>query len=361
MAENPPKRSPTIKDVARHAGVSFKTVSRVVNGESSVNERMRDLVEKSMAALEYRPHRLARALRSNRSFTLALVCARLQRPQTVEHLPDQPTYFSDFIMELIIGAERACREAGFHMILEFFEPTDSAALVKEVAKVLDDLAPEGLLLAPPICDFAEVLDLLEQRGRAFARLMPGKYLHRGLCLLTDDFGAGREMGARLLAHGHRDIAFISGLPDHTAAGARYGGLATALAGFPDARLRVAQGDFSCDSGEAAARELLSSDTRPTAIFAANDGMAVGVMKLAARLGVSVPDELAVAGFDDSLASRLWQPSLTTVRQATGEIANTAAAMLIELAETRRPMQPANIRLPYEIMERESTAARAPAR
>jgi LacI family transcriptional regulator len=349
-------RPPTIKDVAREAGVSFKTVSRVINGSSSVNPGMRAAIEAAMAKLAYRPHRGARSLRSNRSYTLALLCSRLPRLHPDD---DTPTYFSDFLLELIVGCERGSRRTGYHMVLEFLDEERDGAIEEEARALIADLKPDGVLLAPPLCDMPGLMDLLDAQDIRFVRLMPGTDLERGACFMIDDFAAGREIGRRLLEAGHRDIGFVSGLPNHIAAGARYRGLAAAAADYPGVRIRVVAGDFTYESGVRAARDLLDGGDRATAIFAANDAMAAGVINAAAGKGVSIPAEVSVVGFDDSFFARLLTPQLTTVRQPTRELAQTATAMLIEHARESQALEAKAVRLPYEIVERASVAAPPP--
>lgn len=354
MAKDNEHRPATIKDVAREAGVSFKTVSRVINGSTSVNADMRAAIEEAMRRLAYHPHRGARSLRSNRSYTLALLCSRLPRLRNEES--DAPSYFSDFLLELIVGCERASRRTGYHMVLEFFDEERDGAIEEEARALIADLKPDGVLLAPPLSDVTGLMDLLDQSGISFARLMPGTALERGACFLIDDFAAGKAIGQRLLEAGHRKIAFVSGLPNHIAAGARYGGLAAAASAYPDAQIRVVAGDFSYASGVHAGHVLLENDDRATAIFAANDAMAAGVINVASQKGIAIPSDVSVVGFDDSFFARLLTPQLTTVRQPTREIAQTATAMLIEGARKGQRLAARAERLPYEIVERASSTA-----
>lgn len=350
-------RPPTIKDVACEAGVSFKTVSRVINGSSSVNPEMRAAIEAAMAKLAYHPNRGARSLRSNRSYTLALMCGRL--PPLHDLDADTPSYFTDFLLELIVGCERGSRRSGYHMVLEFLDDERGGAIEEEARALIADLKPDGVLLAPPLSDSLALMDLLDAQRIRFVRLMPGTVLERGACFMIDDFAAGREIGRRLLAAGHRDIAFVTGLPNHIAAAARYDGLVAAAADHADARIRVVAGDFSYASGVTAARDLFDG-AKVTAVFAANDAMAAGIINAAAAMGVSVPGEVSVVGFDDSFFARLLTPRLTTVRQPTRELAQTATAMLIDSAQQSRPLAAKAVRLPYEIVERASLAGpRAP--
>lgn len=352
MSRDPDQRPPTIKDVAREAGVSFKTVSRVINGSSSVNPEMRAAIERAMEKLAYRPHRGARSLRSNRSYTLALLCSRLPPLHDVD--ADTPSYFTDFLLELIVGCERGSRRSGYHMVLEFLDDEREGAIEEEARALIADLKPDGVLLAPPLSDMTVLMDLLEAQGIRFARLMPGTQLERGARFMIDDFAAGREIGQRLLEAGHRKIAFVSGLPNHIAASARYSGLAAAAGEYPDASIRVVAGDFSYASGVRAADELFDCDDRATAIFAANDAMAAGIINISAQKGVSVPADVTVVGFDDSFFARLLTPRLTTVRQPTRELAQTATAMLIDRAQDALPLEAGAVRLPYEVVDRASS-------
>jgi len=341
-------RRPTIKDVARRAGVSFKTVSRVMNGDPRVNAAMREAVEAAMAGLGYRPHRAARALRSSRTFAIALLAGRRTEPAAGE-----PSQFPEYLGEVIAGCARACRPAGYHLVLELLVYGDRRKASAVAGALLDDLAPDGVVLTPPLCDLGWLLDILEQRAIPYARLMPGTAPGRGLCFTVDDFAAARAMTARLLAHGHRELAFIAGPPDHLAARDRREGFEAAIAACPGARARIGEGDFFPDSGERAALRLLAGAGRPTALFAANDSMAAGVLRAAGKLGLAVPRDLAVAGFDDSSIAGLM--GLSSVRQPTAELARRAAASLIAAAGNHEPPQPAATRLDCAIIERSSTA------
>jgi LacI family transcriptional regulator len=344
-----PGRRPTIKDVAARAGVSFKTVSRVMNGDAHVNPAMREAVEAAMAALGYRPHRAARALRSSRTYAIALLAGSHDEPE-----PGERVQFPEYLGEVIAGCTQACRPAGFHLVLELLTYGDRRKAAAVAGALLDDLAPDGVVLTPPLCDVAWLLDILEQRAIAYVRLMPGDDPGRGACLAVDDFAAARALTERLLAAGHRHFGFIAGPSDHLAASARLEGFHAALKACPDTRMRVAQGDFFMASGERHARRLLGGKVRPTALFAANDSMAAGALRAAAALGLSVPRDLVVAGFDDSSVASLTTPALTSVRQPTAQLARRAAAMLIAAAGSGEGPQPGIERLECTIVEREST-------
>jgi LacI family transcriptional regulator len=346
-----PARRPTIKDVAARAGVSFKTVSRVMNGDARVNEGMREAVEAAMAALGYRPHRAARALRSSRTYAIALLAGSRDEPK-----PGERAQFPEYLGEVIAGCTQACRPGGFHLVLELLTYGDRRRAAAVAGALLDDLAPDGVVLTPPLCDLGWLLDILEQRAIAYVRLMPGADLGRGACLAVDDFAAARALTERLLAKGHRRLGFIAGPSDHLAASARLEGFHAALAAHAGTSMRVAQGDFFTASGEQQAHRLLTGPDRPTAIFAANDSMAAGALRAATALGLAVPRDLAVAGFDDSSVAGLTTPALTSVRQPTAQLARRAAAMLIAAAGSGGTPAPGVERLECTIVERASTGA-----
>jgi LacI family transcriptional regulator len=342
----------TIKDVAREARVSFKTVSRVVNGHPGVNRAMREAVEQAMAELGYRPHRAARSLRTRRSYSIALLAGSRDEPTAAERAS-----FPDYLGEVIAGCTLACRPAGFHLVLELLAYGDRRKSAALAAALFDDLTPDGILLAPPLCDLGWLLDMLEARALPYARLMPGSALERGTCLAVDDFSAARELTGQLLAAGHRRLGFITGPADHLAADARRAGFEAALASCAEARAMIAVGDFYLASGQREASLMLRASERPTALFAANDAMAAGALRAAEALGLAVPGNVAVAGFDDSPIATLASPGLTTVRQPTAELARQAAAILIEAANAARPPAAALMRLPCQIIERASAPLR----
>lgn len=344
-------KRPTIKDVARHAGVSFKTVSRVMNRDSRVNPAMREAVETAMAALGYRPHRAARALRSSRTFAIALLAGSRDEPT-----PGERAAIPEYLGEVIAGCTSACRPAGFHLVLELLTYGDRRKAAAVAGALLDDLAPDGVVLTPPLCDLGWLLDILDQRAIAYVRLMPGADPGRGRCLAVDDFAAARALTADLIAAGHRRLGFIAGPPDHLAAQARRRGFEAAVADCLGAHALIGEGDFFLASGEREAARMFAGGERPTVLFAANDSMAAGALRAAAALGLSVPGDLAIAGFDDSSIAVLTSPALTSVRQPTADLARRAAGLLIAAAGSGEHLVPGIDRLECTIVERESTRA-----
>lgn len=339
--------SVTIHHVARRAQVSIKTVSRVLNREPNVRADTRARVLAAAEALQYRPNQSARSLAGSRSF---LICLFYDNPS--------PAYVSD----VQLGAISRCREAGYHLIVE---PIDSASpdLGSQVGATLATLRVDGVILTPPVSDNADVLAALDDSGVPYVRIAPQSQLERAAYVHMDDRLAAREMTRLLIEAGHRDIGFIIGHPDHGASHQRYEGYVDALQehGLELRPEHVVQGYFSFASGCDAARRLLAGPDRPSAIFASNDDMALGVIAVAGRVGVSVPRELSVAGFDDTPGAQIVWPQLTTVRQPIEEMAAAAADLLIsgQAREAANPGKTAPSRLlTFEIVSRESVEPKA---
>jgi LacI family transcriptional regulator len=351
-----PSKVPTIKDVAREAGVSFKTVSRVINRNPSVNPQMRRAVEEAMQRLGYRPHHAARALRGQRSFSLALLTGWSEEPPELfgAERKDGP-HFSEFLSELTIGCSVACRRVDYHLIYEFLSYGDRERAERSLSGLLDNLRPDGLLIAPPLCDIGWLLDRLDARQVRYARLLPGTDLARGLSFIIDDFGAAKAMTAALLEAGHRRLGMIAGPADHFAANKRREGFEAAVAEVPEARGTVTPGTMMMESGRQKALVMLRSAAPPTAIFAANDAMAAGVYAGAADLSLAIPRQLSVIGFDDTLIAGLLNPPLTTVRQPIFEMAGRAVDLLVEAADAGKMPEGELITLAHSISRRGTIA------
>ncbi len=327
-----------IHDVAKRAGVSIKTVSRVVNREANVSAATRAAVMEAVAALSYRPNVFARSLASERSFLIGL-------------LYDNPS--ASYVAGLQLGALARCREAGYHLVVELLE-AEGPDLGQAVHSFVTESQLQGVILTPPLCDAPAVLEALTRAKTRFVRISPEKYLSGALTVSIDDHKAAFDMTTYLISLGHRRIGFIKGHPGHGASYARFEGYRAALA---KAGVRLAdelcvQGFFSYQSGMEAAEKLLSLARRPTAIFASNDDMAAAVLAAAQRHRLKTPGELSVAGFDDSLIAQVVWPRLTTCRQPIKEMAAEAVSMLVQKISDEAP---AERRLEHELIIRESTA------
>lgn len=328
-------RRPTIKEVSKLAGVSFKTVSRVLNNEKNVSEETRRRVEQVVAELNFRPSLAARTLAGRKSFQVAL-------------LYDNPSPY--YVYHLQAGAQERCHELGYRLLIQPVV-ADSADLVQEVAALIDETHLDGLILSPPVTESQALLDELDRRNLPYVRIEPGVRREDGRSTTIDDVAAARDLTDHLAGLGHRAIAFITGPETHISSVERLEGYRAALAAHGiafDSALVVA-GDYSFASGREAARRLLDRPTRPTAIFAGNDDMAAGALAVAHEFDIGVPDELSIAGFDDSdLAAAVWPP-LTTVRQPVRELAWAAADLLLS---DSRPHD--RLTLDYNLIIRAST-------
>ena len=342
------KRNPTlppdtakpasIYDVAKRAGVSIKTVSRVVNRQSNVSDTTRTRVMEAVEALSYRPNIFARGLASERSFLIGL-------------LYDNPS--AGYIAALQLGVLSRCRDEGYHLIVESLD-AQNPNIGAQVHSLVTESTLHGVILTPPLCDVTAVIDALVRANTPFVRIAPEKSLPGASDVRIDDHKAAYDMTAYLIGLGHRRIGFIKGHPNHGAANARFEGYRAALAhaGLPLIEELCVQGFFSYQSGMEAGERLLSLKQRPTAIFAGNDDMAAAVLAASQRFNLKIPQQLSVAGFDDSLVAQVVWPRLTTCRQPIREMAEAAVSMLIQ-----KPAEDGNVerRLDHELVVRESTA------
>ncbi len=326
----------TIIDVAAAASVSIKTVSRVLNGEPNVRPDTRARIDAAIAALNYVPSLSARSMAGARSFLLGL-------------LFDNPS--PAYVGGLQMGAVRRCQQAGYHLIIEPLD-IETPNVGQTVADLVSTLRVDGLILTPPVCDHAGILAVLDQAGTPYVRIAPDRDPDRAAQVRMDDKGAAYEMTGLLLAQGHRDIGFVKGHPEHGASHLRFEGYAAALAaqGVALRSDRIVQGRFSFRSGVEAGEALLAGPDRPTAIFASNDDMALGIMSVANAKGLTVPRDLSIAGFDDTATAQVVWPQLTTVRQPIAEMSAAAADLLISGGARQGEAR----LLPYEIMVRGST-------
>ena len=334
-----PNRRAKINDVAQAAGVAIKTVSRVLNNEPNVREETRTRVLEIVKQLNYHPSLSARSLAGRRSYLIGLVY-------------ENPS--ANYIVDVLHGARARCREGRFqllsHQVIGRGEEME-----RDVLGLVDQTHLDGLIVTAPLSESVELIKTLDRRAIPFVRIAPNEFPHQSPYADMDDAVAASEMANYLIDLGHRRIGFIIGHPDHVASGQRLRGFKTAMAahGIEIEPELMKQGYFVFESGLEAARELLTSANPPTAIFASNDDMAAGVLMAAHELGIDVPGDLSVAGFDDTYIARTVWPRLTTVHQPTYDLAYTATNLLLAMLETGEIPQPA--RLAHRLVCRESTA------
>lgn len=340
IAASETQKPASIYDVAKHAGVSIKTVSRAVNGLSGVKEATRARVMAAVEALSYRPNVFARSLASERSFLIGLLC-------------DLPAAGSGYISALQLGMLARCRNDGYHLIIESLD-AENPDLGRNVNSLVTQPSLHGVILTPPLCDAPALIEALKSAGTPFVRIAPEKSLPGMFDVRIDDERAAYDMTAHLIALGHRRIGFIKGPVDHGDANARLAGYRKALmqAGLPIMEELCAQGLFTYQSGLEAGERLLSLKKRPTAIFASNDDMAAAVLTISQRFNLKIPQELSVAGFDNSQVSQVVWPRLTTCRQPIEEMADAAVMMLIGKRSKHESMERC---FNHDLIVRESTA------
>ncbi len=338
-----PKR-PTIDDVARLAGVSIKTVSRVFNQAPNVSGATRERVVAAAEGLKYQPNLSARQLASNRTFLVGML-----------YTDPDPRNENDYVTTVQSGALQACRESGYHLLLDPLRG-DSPDLIDEVIRLSRQV--DGFIVLQPLSDLESLNRILLENDIACVRVSQRPF--EGFPWISvGDTNAADQMTEHLLQLGHRRIGFIVGHPDHGQSHDRLLGYRRALErhGIAFDEGLVEQGQFDFESGHSCARSLLSSASVPTAIFASNDPMAMGVLSAAHEMGFDVPRELSVAGFDDSPLARHAWPALTTVRQPIAEVARLATEELLKRLQGRSNGGPHHC-LEAELVFRRSTSPAA---
>ncbi len=326
-----------IEDVAAAAGVSMKTVSRVLNHEPNVREETRKRVTRAVDELKYTPHLSARSLAGSKSFLIALLYNNAS---------------ASYLMGVIEGVLKACADESYHTLLCPLDG-DEARIVAGAEALIARSQPDGLVLTPPITDSPALLKRLAELEIPYSSVSPQDQA-TGMGVAMDETRAAYDMVMHLVALGHRRIAHIIGHPAHGASGWRLTGYRQGLerAGIRFDPSLVTPGEFSFESGVRAARALLDLERPPSAVFAANDDMAAGVIHVALERRLQVPEDLSVCGFDDTPMSRQIFPALTTVQQPTYEMGRIATQEL--LASIRNPESGRMLRVPYALKIRQST-------
>jgi len=333
-------QSATIRDVAALAGVSPMTVSRVINRETTVKEETRALVEAAITELNYAPNPAARSLAGSAPFRIGL-------------LYDNPS--TGYLSEFLVGALDESSRTGAQVVIEkLAEPELAGATLTRLLKT----GVDGLILPAPLCESATVLAEVKKAGAAAVAVAPGMPSADMATIRIDNEAAAHELGEHLLAQGHKRFGIIKGHPNQTVSQQRLDGFLSALkaAGVPDENVRVEQGYFTYRSGLEAAERLLGEDDRPTAIFAGNDDMAAATAGVAHRMGLDVPEDLSIVGFDDtSIAANIWPP-LTTVRQPIADMARAAVDLVLEEIRRQRGKtgEPRQLMHPHTVIVRDST-------
>ncbi len=335
----------TISDVARHAGVSPMTVSRVVNDEPNVRGSTRESVAASIRELNYAPNLAARSLAKAEEMRLGVI-----------HSNPSAAFLSEFLVGVLDETQRQ----GAQVCLVRCEEGEAAEL--EAVRRLVDAGATGVVLPPPHSGSQVLRAALAQAKLPAAVVAAGRPVEGLINVRIDDRAAAYGMTRHLLALGHRRIGLIGGAPDHASSAERRSGVEQAVAEAQGAALVFAQGMYDYPSGLSAAEALLGAADPPTAVFASNDDMAAAAVSVAHRRGLDVPGDLTVVGFDDTAtATTLWPP-LTTVRQPVRAMAACAVELLARQLRGRDPPPVETDRvLEHALVERRSAAAPGPRR
>jgi LacI family transcriptional regulator len=291
-----------------------KTVSRVINKSPLLSEKTRAIVEKVIADTGYVPNPQARALALRHNFVIAVI-------------HDNPN--AQFLVKVQQGILEQLKDTEYGMMVQ---PVDrnSPTMVDSVRRFLDLQRPYGVVLLPPISANEELVELCHSYGCKYVRMASVELDTPEHMVASNDRAAVRDAVSYLIEIGHRRIGLIAGPDGFLSAVERGGGYEQAMrdAGLTIDPDLVREGSYTFESGVAVGLSLMHGAVRPTAIFAANDEMAIGAMIAARQLGIEVPSGLSIIGFDDTpLSSHIW-PSLTTVRWPIIGMARAAARKLI---------------------------------
>lgn len=335
-------KKPTINDVAREAGVSKRTVSRVINGSANVGEKTQKLIQSVIERLDYSPDKQARGLASSRSYLLGLIY-------------DNPDAL--YIDQVQRGVLEVCSKQGYELVVHPCQYS-SDQLVEDCLGFIRRSKIDGVIVLPPVSESKQLAAALREGEHCYVRMASVDLDDHMNIVVSDERAAMAEMARYLVSMGHRDIAFITGPLSYYSSLERLAGFRSTLQqlGLALPESQVFEGQNSYQSGIDAAKRILSKSKRPTAIFANNDEMAAGVLKVAHTMGIKVPEQLSVAGFDDNLLASRIIPSLTTIQRPVGAMAALAAQKIIRAIEKSDPLSSeSDFLVKPHLIIRESTA------
>jgi len=329
------RRTPTLHDVALRAGVSPMTVSRVVNASGPVSDRLRARVEHALEETGYIPNTIAQNLRTKRTDAIALLIPDMTNP---------------FFTTLAHGVETSAREAGVSLLIANSDEREEEEL--RLVPMLLRRQVDGLLIVPA-GPGAQSMRMCRQQAVPLVMLDRRPATRDVDVVRADSENGALELGRLLVRLGHRDMAVLAGPASVTTAADRVVGFRRALmdeAGLPPPR--VVHGVFSIESGHAMTLQVMRG-RRPTALFAANNFIAIGALHALEELGLGVPEDVAIVGFDDLPTAMVTFPFLTVATQPAFEMGRRGVALLIDrIADPRSPWQ--DVVLPTELLVRRSS-------
>ena len=338
---SPPPLRPkvTIRDVAREAGVSVATVSRVLNDSGPVGVETRRRILQVAAALRYTPDSAARSLITRRTGTIGVL------------LPD---LYGEFFSEVIRGIDATAQRGGYHLLVS--SSHNDKGTVEAAMRAMRGRVDGLVVMSPDVDAQALVANLADTTPVVLLNCDVAGTAFDSLNI--DNFGGASAMVRHLVALGHRRIAFISGGDRNHDAAERLRGYRSTLAeaGIEPQPEWERTGDFTESGGYRTAIELASLEPRPTAIFAANDSMAIGALSALREAGLDVPKDVVVVGFDDIPIARYMSPPLTTVHVAINELGERATRMLLQAVDEKNQHVKCQETLPTTLVIRRSCGA-----
>lgn len=333
----------TINDIARLAGVSKRTVSRVINRSPKVGEKTKINVERIIAEQNYVPDKQARGLASRRSYLIGLV------------YDNQDALF---INEAQRGILACCGQKGYELVVHPCQ-YKSDNFNQDVLNFIQRSKLDGIVILPPASEIDDLAIELDKHDIHYVRLVSGHTENTENFVMSNDRHGAADMARFLVSQQHQKIAMITGPLNYRSSKERYEGFTQTLQAINHELPKhyVKEGNNSYQSGMLAAQHLLTLADRPTAIFANNDEMASGVLKVAYELGLKVPDQLSICGFDDNLLAARLIPALTTIKRPVQKMAEIAAHKLIAKVENNnQEIISKNYTIQPELISRESTGA-----
>ncbi len=334
----------TITDIAKMAGVSKKTVSRVINHSGLVKQETRDRILKIVAEHDYRPDPQARALALRRSHLIAFIS-------------NQPN--PQYIVSMQSGVLEAVTGTPYQVVIRPCDRT-SPTLYDEIEELVTHQKLFGVILTPSISEDDELVGLLRQLKCPYVRIAAVSLDSPENMIETHDYVGAAEAARHIANLGHTRIAHIKGLDTFLSAKERLRGFRVGLAeyGLHIEDRYLLTGGYTFESGVECGAQLLEMDEPPTAVFCGNDEMAVGVYKAAREAGVQIPEDLSVIGYDDSpITERIWPP-LTSVRLPIEHMGRLAAQLLVSNHDRMSMEPPAAMSVMPRLVVRNSTAAAA---
>ncbi|MBV1908056.1 MAG: LacI family DNA-binding transcriptional regulator [Kangiellaceae bacterium] len=331
----------TINDVAKLAGVSKRTVSRVINRSPLVGEKTRERVESIIKDVNFSPDKQARGLASSKSYLLGLI---------------YDNFDALSIIQVQRGAISVCTELGYELVVHPCESSNDA-FIEECLNAISGSKLDGVIILPPVSENKELAAALREANCPYVRIASVDFDDTENVVVSDEREAMKGMADHFVELGHKEIGFISGPLSFHSSRERMEGFLSELEkfGITVAEESIKEGKNSFESGIACAKELLSKNKNLTAIIANNDDMAAGVLRLANDMGIDVPAQLSVAGFDDNLLASRIIPSLTTINRPINNMAALATQKLINKIQSENSLPlTLNSEIKPKLIIREST-------